>query len=52
MSQRGLQHRLKALKMRGPEIKPALLARTGVGGAKGLRVCPSLEDRRTVPGGM
>jgi hypothetical protein len=47
-----LQHGLEKLQMGWSEIEPALLPRIGMGGAKGLRVRPGLESRRTVPGGM
>ena len=47
-----LEHGLKTLEMRWPEVEPALLPRIGMGGAKGFRVRPGLECRRTVPGGM
>src|ERR1039457_6420225 len=47
-----LEHRLKTFEMRWPEVESALLPGIGMGGAKGFRVRPGLECRRTVPGGM
>jgi hypothetical protein len=47
-----LEHRLKTFEMRWPEVEPALLPGIGMGGAKGFRVRPGLECRRTVPRGM
>ena len=47
-----LEHRLKPFEMRWPKVKPTLLARSGMGRAKGLGARPCLECRRTFPGGM
>lgn len=45
-------HRGADMSLQDCEVETALLARTGVGGAKGFRVRPGLEGSRTVPGGM
>ncbi len=47
-----LEHSLESFEMRWPKVKPTLLTRIGMGGAKGLGARPCLECRRTLPSGM